>query len=69
MNSKPCAIVSKLSEHKKQTNAIHFECKKRNVSQELNYFKKTYPSKMNALQALKNLGYNWYFISMVGSSG
>ena len=55
MNYKWCADGSKWSEHKKHTNAIHFECKTRNVAQLLNCFKHINPSKLVALQAEKNL--------------
>ena len=53
MNSKRRVDGREWSEHKKQTNAIHFECKRRNVAQVLNYFKHTYPSKLAAVQAGK----------------
>ena len=56
MNSKRCADGSEWTEHKEQTNAINFECESRDVARELNYFKQTYPSKMNAAQAEKPLG-------------
>ena len=53
MNSKRCADGSKWSEHKKQTNTIHFECKRSDVARAQNYFKHTYPSNMTASQAEK----------------
>ena len=69
MNSKQCADGSKWSEHKKQTNAIHFGYKRRDEARKLIYFKNTNPYKMTAAQAEKPLGYNCSFISVVGSSG
>ena len=68
MNYKQCADGSKCPEHKKQTDEIHFECKRRNVARALNYFKQTYSFKMTAEQVGKPLGYKCSFISMVGSS-
>ena len=54
MNYKRFADDSEWSEHKKYTNEIHFECKSRDVSRVLNYFKQTYPSKINTVQAEKS---------------
>ena len=68
-NSKRCTYGSECSEYKKQTNTIHFKCERRDVARALNYFKQTYPYKMTALQPEKNLGYNCFFIYIVGSSG
>ena len=51
MNYKQCADSSEWSEHGKQKNVIHFECKSRDVSRALIYFKHTYPSKITAVQA------------------
>ena len=67
MNSKRYADIIEWSEHKKQTNAIHFECGRYNIERALIYFKHTYPTKMTVAQAEKSLGYNCFFISMVGS--
>ena len=69
MNFKRFADGSEWSEHKKQTNTIHFECERRDTERALSYIKQTYSSKITTVQAEKHLGYNWYFISMVGSSG
>ena len=69
MNSKQYVDGSEWSEHKKHTNMIQFECKKRNVARVLKYFKYTYPSNITAVKVEKSLGYNCYFISMVGPSG
>ena len=69
MNSKWCADVSEWSEHKKNMNVLHFECDRNDVSRALNYFKQTYPPKMTVVKAVKPLGYNCSFISIVGSYG
>ena len=69
MKYKLWADGKKLSEHKKKTNRIHFECKSTNAARALNYFKQTHPSNMTAEKSEKPLGYNCYFISILGSSG
>ena len=69
MNSKQYVDGSKWSERKKQANANHFKCERRDVARELNYFKHTYPSKMTTVQAEKPRGYNYSFISTLGYSG
>ena len=69
MNFKWYADGSEWSEHKKQTNVIHCECKSCNVARALNYFKQSYPYNMDVVQAEKPLGYNYSFISMLVSSG
>ena len=51
MNSKRCVDGSKWSEHKKQKQLMHFECKRRDVSRALTYFKYTYPHEMTTVQA------------------
>ena len=50
INSKLCADGSKWSEHRRHTNAIHVEYKRRDVGRALNYFKQRYPSKMTTAQ-------------------
>ena len=68
MNPKRCVDEIKWSEHKKQTNTIHFECTRRYIAREMKYFKHTHPSKMTAVQVGKTLVYSLSFIFMVGYS-
>ena len=56
MSSKRCADGSEYSEHKKQMKEIHFEWEICNVAWVLNYFKQTYPSKLDEIKSEKNLG-------------